>query len=115
MLAKNFGVSEAAFANLPKNVEKTRWIFPGKVPGPLASDAVVSPAGFVPESFTYRFSAQKPIKVAGGQVRIVDSTNFPAASTIAGALVEVNRAVCASCTGTEHGRVAVLHQWAKAA
>jgi bicupin, oxalate decarboxylase family len=47
VLAKNFGVSEAAFANLPKNVEKTRWIFPGKVPGPLASDAVVSPAGFV--------------------------------------------------------------------
>jgi oxalate decarboxylase len=89
VLAKNFGVSEAAFANLPKNVEKTRWIFPGKVPGPLASDAVVSPAGFVPESFTYRLSAQKPIKVAGGQVRIVDSTNFPAASTIAGALVEV--------------------------
>jgi len=89
VLAKNFGVSEAAFANLPKNVEKTRWIFPGKVPGPLASDAVVSPAGFVPESFTYRFSAQKPIKVAGGQVRIVDSTNFPAASTIAAALVEV--------------------------
>ena len=89
VLAKNFGVSEAAFANLPKNVEKTRWIFPGKVPGPLASDVVASPAGFVPESFTYRLSAQKPIKVAGGQVRIVDSTNFPAASTIAGALVEV--------------------------
>jgi oxalate decarboxylase len=89
VLAKNFGVSEAAFANLPKNVEKTRWIFPGKVPGPLAGDAVASPAGFVPESFTYRFSAQTPIKVAGGQVRIVDSSNFPAASTIAAALVEV--------------------------
>ena len=89
VLAKNFGVSEAAFANLPKNVEKTRWIFPGKVPSPLTSDAVVSPAGFVPESFTYRLSAQQPIKVAGGQVRIVDSTNFPAASTIAAALVEV--------------------------
>src|SRR6476469_7094404 len=89
ILAKNFGVSEAALANLPKNVEKTRWIFPGKVPGPLASDVVVSPAGFVPESFTYRFSDQEPIKVAGGQVRIVDSTNFPAASTIAAALVAV--------------------------
>ena len=89
VLAKNFGVSEAALGNLPKNVEKTRWIFPGKVPGPLAGDAVASPAGFVPESFTYRFSAQTPIKVAGGQVRIVDSSNFPAASTIAAALVEV--------------------------
>ncbi len=89
VLAKNFGVPEAAFANLPTNVEKSRWIFPGKIPGPLAGDAVASPEGFVPESFTYRFSAQKPIKVAGGQARIVDSTNFPAASTIAAALVEV--------------------------
>jgi oxalate decarboxylase len=33
--------------------------------------------------------AQNPIKVAGGQVRIVDSSNFPAATTIAAALVEV--------------------------
>ena len=30
-----------------------------------------------------------PVKVAGGQVRIVDSSVFPAASTIAAALVEV--------------------------
>jgi oxalate decarboxylase len=34
-------------------------------------------------------AAQEPVKVAGGQVRIVDSSNFPAASTIAAALVEV--------------------------
>jgi oxalate decarboxylase len=33
--------------------------------------------------------AQEPIRAAGGQVRIVDSSNFPAASTIAAALVEV--------------------------
>jgi oxalate decarboxylase len=33
--------------------------------------------------------AQTPIKTAGGQVRIVDSSNFPAASTIAAALVEI--------------------------
>jgi oxalate decarboxylase len=32
---------------------------------------------------------QPPIKVAGGQVRIVDSSNFPAATTIAAALVEI--------------------------
>jgi mannose-6-phosphate isomerase-like protein (cupin superfamily) len=35
-------------------------------------------------------TAQKPLKVPGGQVRIVDSSNFPAASTIAAALVEIN-------------------------
>jgi oxalate decarboxylase len=33
--------------------------------------------------------AQEPIRVAGGQVRIVDSSNFPAATTIAAALVEI--------------------------
>ena len=43
----------------------------------------------MPVSFSYRLSAQKPIEVAGGQVRIVDSSNFPAATTIAGALVEI--------------------------
>ena len=90
VLAKNFGVPETAFANIPMDPEKTRWIFAGKAPGPLASDAVKSPAGTVPVTYSHRLQAQKPIKVAGGQVRIVDSSNFPAAKTIAAALVEVN-------------------------
>jgi len=89
ILAKNFGVPESAFASIPGDVEHTRYIFAGKVPGPLAGDGVRSPVGAVQVSYSYRLSAQKPIKVAGGQVRIVDSTNFPAASTIAAALVEV--------------------------
>jgi oxalate decarboxylase len=33
--------------------------------------------------------AQKPTKVAGGQVRITDSSNFPVSTTIAAALVEI--------------------------
>jgi oxalate decarboxylase len=37
----------------------------------------------------YRLSAQEPVKVSGGQVRILDSSNFPASRTIAAALVEV--------------------------
>jgi oxalate decarboxylase len=89
VLAKNFGVPESAFANLPKDVEQTRYIFAGQVPGPLAADAVRAPAGAVTVSYSYRLPVQTPIKVAGGQVRIVDSSNFPAASTIAAALVEV--------------------------
>jgi oxalate decarboxylase len=43
----------------------------------------------VPESFSYRLLAQEPVKVAGGQVRVVDSSNFPASTTIAAALAEV--------------------------
>jgi oxalate decarboxylase len=90
VLAKNFGVPAAAFANLPQDIEHTRWILAGSVPGALAADAVQSPAGPVPVPYSYRLPAQKPIKVAGGQVRIVDSSNFPAASTIAAALVEID-------------------------
>ncbi|TPH11857.1 mannosyl-glycoprotein endo-beta-N-acetylglucosamidase [Brevibacillus laterosporus] len=43
----------------------------------------------VPESFTYRLLAQKPIRTPGGSVRIVDSSNFLASKTVAAALVEV--------------------------
>lgn len=89
VLAKNFGVSAAAFANLPQDIEHTRWILAGDLPSPLAADTVQAPAGPVPVSYSYRLPTQKPIKAAGGQVRIVDSSNFPAASTIAAALVEI--------------------------
>jgi oxalate decarboxylase len=89
VLAKNFGVSESAFANLPVDVEHERYIFAGKVPGPLEADAVASPAGVVPTTFVHRLLAQPPIEARGGTARIVDSTNFPAASTIAAAYVEV--------------------------
>jgi oxalate decarboxylase len=89
VLAKNFGVPERAFDKIPGEVEHTRYIFSGKVPGPLSSDAVRSPAGATPITYSYRLSAQTAIKVAGGQVRIIDSSNFPAASTIAAALVEI--------------------------
>jgi oxalate decarboxylase len=89
ILAKNFGVPEKAFADIPSDVEHSRYIFPGPMPGPVASDAVDAAAGTVPESFSHRLLAQEPIEAAGGQVRIVDSSNFPAARTIAAARVEV--------------------------
>jgi oxalate decarboxylase len=88
VLAKNFGLPEGAFANLP-NIEGHSWIFASEVPPPLESDAVASPAGGTPVNYAYDLGAQEPIKVAGGQVRIVDSSIFPAASTIAAALVEI--------------------------
>jgi oxalate decarboxylase len=90
VLAKNFGVPESAFANLPQDIEHTRWILSGKVPGSLAKDTVRSREGTVPATYSYRLLADKPIKAAGGQVRIVDSRNFPAASTIAAALVDID-------------------------
>jgi oxalate decarboxylase len=89
VLAKNFGVSEAAFANIPIDYEHERHIFSGQVPGPIAGDIVQSGAGIVPQTFSHRMMAQEPIVAEGGWVRITDSTNFPAATTIAAALVNI--------------------------
>jgi oxalate decarboxylase len=86
VLAKNFGVPESAFANIPIDVERERYIFPGPMPGPLASDAVASPAG---QTYAHHFLTQDPVVAPGGTARIVDSRTFPAASTIAAAYVEV--------------------------
>jgi oxalate decarboxylase len=92
VLAKNFGVPEAAFDNIPDAgvLEHERYIFNGTMPGPLASDAVQSPAGPVPTSMSHRLLAQKPIEMPGGRVRVADSSNFPAANTIAAVLVELD-------------------------
>jgi oxalate decarboxylase len=89
VLAKNFGVADAAFANIPIDVEHERYIFSGQVPGPISSDIVQSGAGVVPQAFSHRMMAQEPVITEGGWVRITDSTNFPAATTIAAALVNV--------------------------
>jgi oxalate decarboxylase len=86
VLAANFGVPESAFAHIPK---KQRYIFQEKVPGPIESQKVPDPYGTVPKTFTHRLLAQEPIVTPGGTVRIVDSTNFPIATTIAAALVEI--------------------------
>jgi oxalate decarboxylase len=88
ILAKNFGVSESEFSELPSDVDHTRYMFQGTVPsGPLSSDKVVNPNG--ERSFSYHISDLDPIKTSGGTVRIIDSTKFPAASTIAAGIVEV--------------------------
>ena len=89
VLAKNFGVPADALKNIPL---QQRWIFQGKVPGPLADDqkAIASPAGAPPFPFIYRLSDMKPNKVSkGGEIRIADSTNFRASTTVAAALVTV--------------------------
>jgi oxalate decarboxylase len=91
ILAKNLGVSESALRGIPKDPDHERYIFNGEVPPPLAEDAVRAPAGKTPMSMSYRLLEQEPVEVPGGRVRIVDSSNFPAASTIAAALVELDQ------------------------
>ncbi|MDX6533040.1 MAG: oxalate decarboxylase [Gaiellales bacterium] len=89
ILAKNFGVRESAFADIPIDVEHERYIFSDKVPGPVASDAVESPEGPFRQTHVHDLLAQDPVQAQGGTARIVDSRSFPAASTIAAAYVEV--------------------------
>jgi len=88
VLAANFGVSESAFANIPSG---ERYIYQGAVPAePLSTQNVSDPyTGTTRERLSHRMLAQEPIRTSGGQVRITDSTNFPASTTIAAALVEV--------------------------
>jgi len=87
VLGKNFGVPASLFGNTPDPSE--RYIFPAPLPGPLSSDKIPG-ATAVPQTFSHRLMAQEPIRTRGGTARIVDSSNFPVATTIAAALVEVN-------------------------
>jgi oxalate decarboxylase len=86
VLAANFGIPESALAQIP---DKQIYMYQGQVPGPLETQKVPDSNGTVPKSFTHRLFAQHPIRTPGGSVRIVDSINFPASTTVAAALVEV--------------------------
>ncbi len=86
VLAKNFGVAESAFAAIPP---KELYIFQEPVPPPIDQTRVADPNGTIPSPFTYKLMDQAPIQASGGTVRIVDSSNFKIAKTIAAALVEV--------------------------
>ncbi|MDY0395246.1 oxalate decarboxylase family bicupin [Virgibacillus halophilus] len=86
VLAANFGVSEDTFENIPSGEQ---YMFQGKVPGPIAQEKPANMNGNVPNPFSYRLLEQTPMETNGGKVRIADSTNFKAATTVAAALVEV--------------------------
>jgi oxalate decarboxylase len=86
VLAKNFGVADTAFANVPDPSQL--YIFAAPVPGSLDSDKIAG-AKPVPQTFSHKLMAQQPIKTKSGTVRIVDTSNFPASKTISAALVEI--------------------------
>ncbi len=90
VVAKNFGVSERALNPLPKG---ELFIFQAELPGSLEEDrrAVAGSIGLSPVRFDFRLMEQQPTKkTKSGEVRIVDSTTFPASSTIAAALVTLH-------------------------
>ncbi|HEX4276023.1 MAG TPA: cupin domain-containing protein [Bryobacteraceae bacterium] len=86
VLAKNFGVAENAFDRIPK---EQLFIFEAPVPAPIESDAVPNPLGAVPLSMISRAADQKSTGAPGGTVRVIDTRNFPIATEVAAAIVEV--------------------------
>ena len=56
---------------------------------PDDQQAPTSPQGTVPQSFTYPFSSLNATQLSGGSMKVVDSTNFPVATTISAAEVTV--------------------------
>jgi hypothetical protein len=57
---------EQVRAGLP---DGERYIFQARLPGALQSDKIDAPGGPLPQSFSYRLSAQPPLKTPGGQLR----------------------------------------------
>jgi oxalate decarboxylase len=86
VLAKNFNTQEATFNNVPR---RELFIFPRDLPRPLEEEKrqVYAQTGSVPNSFAFFTGEMQPTKVtAGGSVKIVDRSNFPA-TNIAAAIV----------------------------
>jgi oxalate decarboxylase len=86
VLSKNFGLAEEALGGLPSG---SLYIFPADLPRSLEEDkaAVGGPKVQSTIQYTFKMEAMVPSKrTSGGEIRIVDSHNFPAARNIAAAL-----------------------------
>jgi oxalate decarboxylase len=87
VLAKNFNVAASALKSLPR---QELFIFQTEVPGQLDADrtAAAGSTGASLENFAFRTMDLPPTKrTKGGEVRIVDSSTFKAATTVAMAMV----------------------------
>ena len=90
VLSKNFGVAEQALRKLPR---QELFIFQAPVPGPLEVDQKVAAGalGKSPYDFAFRTMEMPATKrTKGGEVRIVDSSNFKVSTTIAMAMVTLH-------------------------
>ena len=89
ILAENFSLPVSAFKNIPVD---NLWIFQGKEPPPLAQVQAEVRSRFGEPEFDFVFSMNEmaPSKVTrGGQVKVIDTRNFPVSKTIAAALVTI--------------------------
>jgi oxalate decarboxylase len=87
ILKKNFRLEKDAIEKLPA---RELFIFPADLPRSLSEDktAVGGSDAQSPVHYTFKMLAMEPTKsTAGGEVRIVDSKNFPPSLSIAAGLV----------------------------
>src|SRR6202167_3408587 len=89
VLVKNTGLDASVFENTPG---APLYIFPGTVPGSLEQDRAEIGGEAVASKYQYTFhmkSMEPTRETKGGEVRVVDSRNFPVSKHIAAALVTV--------------------------
>ena len=89
ILAKNFGLKPQALAGLRK---EQLFIFQAPVPGSLKSDRkrAAGNLGRSPCKFSFHTHEEsRPKQTPGGEIVLVDSTNFKASETVAMAMVTV--------------------------
>lgn len=89
VLRKNSHLSQSDIAKLPK---EQLYIFPAPLPKSLSEDRAVIGGRSVqdPQRYTFKMQAMAPTKkTAGGEVRVVDSRNFPVSTDIAAGLVKL--------------------------
>jgi oxalate decarboxylase len=88
ILAKNFGLNLDVVTKLIKS--PSLYIFPSDLPLTLAQDKASIGGQRVasPFKYTFRMEAMSPTrKTSGGEVRVVDSRNFPVSKNIAAAMI----------------------------
>jgi len=88
VLSKNFGLDMDVINKIVR--KESLYIFPAGLPLSLAKDKAVIGGQRVesPLQYTFKLSEMAPTrKTSGGEVRIVDSRNFPVSKSIAAALI----------------------------
>ncbi|HYH71239.1 MAG TPA: cupin domain-containing protein [Methyloceanibacter sp.] len=86
VLARNFGVPAATFANFPK---KEVYIATGPVPPPLPADPAPGTRNAPALTHRYQLHAAKPDMFAGGTMRTVSEREFPISTTMTGAMLTI--------------------------
>lgn len=92
VLAKNWGVAQSSLTPVYQQPPEGHYIFQLPPPGPLDQDrrAGAGAAGPSPVQFSFSLGKMAPtFKRKGGEVRVVDTRNFPVSNTIAAAHVVV--------------------------